>query len=158
MAIGKPAACLFLTAMAITPLWAAAFIPVSEAATPWAAVARRVIGRVEQLSQAPKGEQPGFDVATVVLSADAAKVYATAVGLLHKNQTVRVVAEDAVHRTIEFSDGTRSAGISVTDRGARLSQIVVGAASMAGQTAPTMRIVDGILNVCREMKVTCSTR
>ena len=123
MAIGKPAACLFLTAMAITPLSGGGVpIPVSEAATPWAAVARRFIGRVEQMSQAPKGEQPGFDVAAVVLSADAAKVYATAVGLLHKNQTVRVVAEDAVHRTIEFSDGTRSAGITVTDLGARLSQ------------------------------------
>ena len=38
-------------------------------------LARRAIGRVEQMSQAQKGEQPGFDVATVILNADAAKVY-----------------------------------------------------------------------------------
>src|SRR5580693_8159232 len=100
-------------------------IPNSEAATPWALIARRAIGRVEQLSQAPKGEQPGFDVATVILNADATKVYSTAVDLLRKNQTVHVVAEDVTHRTVEFSNGKRSAGITVSDLGTRLSQILV---------------------------------
>ena len=135
-----------------------ALIPCSEAATPWALIARRAIGRVEQLSQPPTGEQPGFDVATVVLNADAAKVYATAVGLLRKNQSVHVVAEDAAHRTVQFSNGTRSAGITVTDLGTRLSQMLVASATMPGQDSATMRIVDGILRVCQEMKVTCSIR
>ncbi len=133
-------------------------IPTGEAATPWALIARRAVGRVEQLSQAPKGEQPGFDVATVILNADATKVYATTVGLLHKNQTVHVVAEDAAHRTVEFSNGKRSAGITVSDLGTRLSQILVASAAMQGQDSATLRIVDGILRVCQEMKVTCSTR
>jgi hypothetical protein len=141
-------------------LWAVSLpvIPSSEAATPWALIARRAIGRVEQLSQPPKGEQPGFDVATVILNADATKVYATAVDLLHKNQAVHVVAEDAAHRTVEFSNGKRSAGITVSDLGARLSQILVASATLPGQDSATMRIVDGILRVCQEMKVTCSTR
>jgi hypothetical protein len=131
-------------------------IPCSEAATPWAMVARRAIGRVEQLTQAPKGEQPGFDVATVIIKADATKVYSTAVGLLRKNQSVTVVAEDATHRTVEFSNGKRSAGITVSDLGPRLSQILVGSASTPGQDSTTMRVVDGILRVCQEMKVTCT--
>jgi hypothetical protein len=78
-----------------------ALTPCSEAATPWAMIARRAIGRVEQLSQPPMGEQPGFDVATVVLNADAAKVYATAVGLLRKNQSVHVC-----RRRCRASDGS----------------------------------------------------
>jgi hypothetical protein len=135
-----------------------ALIPDSEAATPWALVARRVIGRVEQMSQAPKEDQPGFDVATVILNADPTKVYATAVNLLHRNQSVHVVAENAAHRTVEFSNGSRSAGITVTELGTRLSQILVASATIQGQDSATMRIVDGILRVCQEMKVTCSER
>ena len=96
-------------------------------------LARRAIGRVEQMSQAAKGEQPGFDVATVILNADAAKVYATAVGMLRKSQVVHIVAEDAARRTVEFSNGQRSAGITVTDLGTRLSQLLVGSARLPGR-------------------------
>ena len=74
------------------------------------------------------------------------------------NQSVRVVAEDAAHRTVEFSNGARSAGITVTDLGTRLSQIMVASAVMPGQDSATERVVDGILRVCQEMKVTCSPR
>lgn len=133
-------------------------IPTSMAETPWGMIAAHVIGRVARMSQAPKGEQPGFDVATVVLKADAGKVYATAVSLLRKNQSVRIVAEDPAQRTVEINNGMRSAGLTVTALGTRLSQILVASAIMPGQDSATLRIVDGILNVCQEMKVTCSTR
>ena len=133
-------------------------IPHAEAATPWALLARRAIGRVEQMTQAPKGEQPGFDVATVILNADAAKVYATAIRLLHKNQSVHVDAEDAALRTVQFSSDDRSAGITVTDLGTRLSQILVASVTKPGQASATMRVVDGIVRVCQEMKVSCSVR
>ena len=129
-----------------------------EAYTPWGMLAHKVIGRVEQMSQPPKGEQPGFDVATVILNADATKVYATAVGMLSRSETVRVVAQDAAHRTVEFSNGQRSAGITVTDLGSKASQILVASAISPGQDSATMKIVDGILRVCQEMKVTCSAR
>jgi hypothetical protein len=133
-------------------------IPPSVAATPWAMLARRAIGRVEQMSQAQKGEQPGFDVATVILNADAAKVYATAVGMLRKSQVVHIVAEDAARRTVEFSNGQRSAGITVTDLGTRLSQLLVGSARLPGQDSATNHVVDGVMRVCQAMKVTCSLR
>ena len=95
--------------------------PASRPTTPWGLLARRAVGRVEQMSQVEKGEQPGFDMATVILNADAAKVYATTIGMLRKSQVVHIVAEDAAHRTVEFSNGQRSAGITVTDLGTRLS-------------------------------------
>jgi hypothetical protein len=129
-----------------------------EAATPWGMLARRAIGRVEQMSQAQKGEQPGFDMATVILNADAGKVYATAVGMLRKSDVVHIVAEDAAHRTVEFSNGQRSAGITVTDLGTRLSQLLVGSARLPGQDSATNQVVDGVLRVCQAMKVTCSLR
>ena len=132
-------------------------IPTGEAATPWGMIAGRVIGRVHQMIQPPKGEQPGFDVATVILNADAARVYVTTVSMLRKNQSLSVLAEDPKDRTVEFSNGTRSAGITVTQLGTRLSQILVASASKPGQDSATLRIVDGILRVCEEMKVTCST-
>jgi hypothetical protein len=136
---------------------AAAWVTAAGASTPWALVARKAIGRVEQMTQPPKGEQPGFDVATVLLDAEAAKVYATALGLLHRNAQVQVVSEDAAHRTVDFASGGRSAGITVNALGAHLSQMVVAAAVLPGQESATPRIVAGILRVCQEMKVACST-
>jgi hypothetical protein len=133
-------------------------LPPSQAATPWALLARRAIGRVEQLSQPPKGDQPGFDVATVILNADAAKVYATTVGMLRKSQQVHILTEDATRRTVEFGNGQRSAGITVTDLGTRLSQLMVASTAVPGEDSATMRVVDGVLRVCQAMKVTCSVR
>jgi hypothetical protein len=129
-----------------------------EANTPWGLLAGRVIGRVKQLNQKPKEDQPGFDVATVILNADAAKVYMTAVGILRRNQALHIVAEDPRDRTVEFSNGTRSAGITVSDLGTRLSQILVASATRSGEGSATLRIVEGILQVCQAMKVTCSER
>jgi hypothetical protein len=133
-------------------------IPYGEANTPWGLIAGRVVGRVKQLSQKPKEDQPGFDVATVILKADAARVYTTTVDMLRKNQTLHIVAEDPTDRTVEFSNGTRSAGITVSDLGTRLSQILVASATKPGEDSATLRIVDGILRVCQAMKVTCSER
>jgi hypothetical protein len=133
-------------------------IPCVEANTPWGMIAGRVIGRVHQLSQKPKDDQPGFDVATVILNADAARVYTTAVSLLRRNKTLQIVAENPRDRTVEFSNGTRSAGITISDLGTRLSQIVVASAIRPGEDSATLRIVDGILHVCETMKVRCSER
>jgi hypothetical protein len=135
-----------------------ALLPPSQAATPWVMLARRAVGRVEQMTQPQKGDQPGFDVATVILNADAAKVYATAVGMLRKSEVVHIEAEDAARRTVQFGNGQRSAGITVTDLGAKLSQLMVASTAMPGQDSATMRVVDGVLRVCAAMKVTCSVR
>jgi hypothetical protein len=135
----------------------AATVP-AAVATPWAMIAGRVIGRVEKMTKPPEGDQPGIDVATVVLNAEASKVYATTVALLHKNGQVHVVSENAVRRVVDFSSGERSASITVTELGTRLSQMIVAAAIKPGQAPATDQIVGGILRVCRSMKITCSER
>ncbi|MFL5283372.1 MAG: hypothetical protein ACJ8AW_20860 [Rhodopila sp.] len=138
--------------VAVSPLL---LIPCSQARTPWGFIGSRVIGRVQQFIQQPKDDQPGFDVATVILKADAANVYATAVDRLRKNPTLHIVAEDAKARTVEFSNGARSAGITVSGLGTRLSQIVVASAIKPGEASATLRLVEGILHICQAMKVTC---
>jgi hypothetical protein len=134
----------------------ALLIPCGQAYTPWALLASRVIGHVKQLTQKPKQDQPGFDVATVILNADATRVYTTAASLLSRNQTLHIVMEDPRGRTVEFSNGLRSASITVSDLGTRISQILVAAATRPGESSATLRVVQGILNVCHAMKVTCS--
>jgi hypothetical protein len=141
--------CVFIASNAL-------LIPCGEAYTPWGLIAGRVIGHVKQLTQKPKEDQPGFDVATVILNADATRVYTTAVSLLRRNQAVHITAEDPRGRTVEFSNGTRSASITVSDLGTRLSQILVASATKPGENSATLRIVEGILHVCHAMKVTCS--
>src|SRR5690242_10110398 len=79
--------------------------------TPWGLVARAAIGRVKHLTQKQSGEQAGFDIATVLLYADATKVYATATSMLHRSAIVHVVAEDPVEHSVQFSNGQRTATI-----------------------------------------------
>ena len=68
------------------------------------------------------------------------------------------LTEPAAHRTVEFSNGQRSAGITVTDLGTRVSLLMVGSARLSGQDSATNQVVDGVLRVCQAMKVTCSVR
>jgi hypothetical protein len=124
--------------------------------TPWGLVAHAAIGRIKHLTQKQNGEQAGFDIATVLLSADATKVYATASSMLHRSTIVHVVGEDPAERSVEFSNGQRTATISVTELGPRLSQLMVASAIQPGQQSATIQVVDGILRVCQEMKVVCS--
>ena len=124
--------------------------------TPWGLVARAAIGRVKHLTQKQNGEQSGFDIATVLLSADAAKVFATATSMLHRSAVVHVVAEDPAEHSVQFSNGQRTATITVTELGPRLAQLMVASTIQPGQESATIQVVDGVLRVCQEMKVVCS--
>ncbi len=124
--------------------------------TPWGLVAHAAIGRIKHLTQKQHGEQAGLDIVTVLLSADATKVYATASSMLHRSTIVHVVGEDAAERSVEFSNGQRTATISVTELGPRLSQLMVASAILSGQESATIQVVDAVLRVCQEMKVVCS--
>ena len=124
--------------------------------TPWGLVAHAVIGRVKHLTQKQNGEQAGLDIATVVLSADAPKVYATASSMLHRSTIVHGVAEDAAERSVEISNGQRTATISVTELGPRLSQLMVASTIQPGQASASIQVVDGVLRVCQEMKLVCT--
>lgn len=141
--------------MALVGGLALCLVPVRAAQAQWVLLARRAIGRVEQMTQSQKGQEPGYDIATVILSARADRVYATAVRLIGHNPRVHIISEDATRRKVEFGDGQRSAGLTVTPLSDRLSQLLVASSVRPGEESGASIVVDGVLRVCREMKVAC---
>lgn len=128
----------------------------SLAQAQWVFVARKalqVINSVAGELQGPGQGEP-VDAATVLLEADADKVYAVAVKLLRENPDMRVLSQDAPKRTIAFAKGAQSASMKVSRLGDTLSQILV--AGPAGKPGGTSFAVEGILRVCHRVGVECS--
>ncbi len=124
----------------------------------WVLLARKAIGRVEQLAQTANKEtgEQGYDVASVILQARPTKVYETAAALIHRNPELRVLSEDAKTQKIEFTNGSRSAGLSVIVLDKRLAQLVIASTRKPDQDSATSIVLQGVLRVCAQMKVTCT--
>jgi len=76
---------------------------------------RKALGKVRQLTGEVKGsQQPGYDAATVLLEARADKVYSTAVNVMEANKDWTITRKDDKSRSLEFSDGKRTAGVQVS--------------------------------------------
>ena len=117
---------------------------------------RKALGKVRQLTGEMKGsQQPGYDVATVLLEARADKVYSTAVTVLQANKEWTITQKDDKSRSLEFSDGKRTAGMQVSFLDEYLSQLLVVSSVASGKTDTTSFVLDGVLRVCKEMGVHC---
>ena len=90
-----------------------AVLPIAPADAQWVMIGRRAIRRVHQIVQGATDGKPGLDIASVVLDAPAAKVYATMTSLIHKNTAVRIVKEEPAKLEIVVAEGDRSAHLSV---------------------------------------------
>ena len=122
----------------------------------WVFLARRAVGRVEQMSQtSPKGDTV-FDTASVIVDVPAEKVFETVQRSVRTAQGITVTREDAAARRVEFTDGTRNAGIQAISLGDNLTQLMVSSAHSVGPDKPTSQIVERIINVCKQMGVECS--
>src|SRR5664279_4262827 len=88
----------------------------------WVMVARAVAGRVEQMSDRGK-DGSGFDVATVVLEANADKVYQTAIKNLSARTDVTVTKQDAKKRLVQFTNGQQVASLQATPLGDKITQL-----------------------------------
>ena len=125
----------------------------------WALVAKRAIGRVEQMSQQSKDAAgPSYDSAAVMLEAPADKVYAAVVrGVTNANSKgVRITREDPAERVVQFTNGVQIAGIKVSPLADDLSHLLVTSAHSGTQQNAAMLVMDSVLRVCREMNVECS--
>ena len=131
----------------------------SVAAAQWVFLARQAIGRVEQMQQSSQqaagGAGAAYDVATVIVEVPPAKVFDTVKNLLGKNTEVKVPRTDDARRSVEFTDGKQIGGIQVNTLGDNLSQMLVSTAHPGIATSTTTTLVDRILNVCKELGVTC---
>jgi len=118
-------------------------------------LARMVIGRVEQMSQSSPQTGAAYDVATVIVDVAPDKVFATVQQMLAKNTQARVTHTDTAKRAVEFTDGVHIGGIQVNALGDTVSQMLVSTAR-SGDAAPiSPSLVERVLNVCRELKVSC---
>src|SRR5215470_5338360 len=121
----------------------------------WVLLARRAIGRVEQMSQTqPNG--PSYDTAVVLLEAPPDKVYAAVVRGVKNAQGITVTKEDAAEFLIQFTNGQQIAGIKVSGLGEGVSHLLVSSAHSGTQPDAAKLVSDAVLRVCKEMNVICS--
>ena len=130
----------------------------SIAEAQWVMLARRAVGRVEQMSQ--QSSQPdgaSYSSAAVMIDAPADKVYAAVLrGLASNTQGVKVTSENAQTRLVEFTNGPQIAGIKVSALGDDLTQLLISSAHKGSRPDAATLVLNSVLRVCTEMKVECS--
>ena len=123
----------------------------------WVAVARAVSGRIRRMEQQSANGQGGYDVATVVIEANAKNVYETALQRLKAHaDEVKVIREDARTRTVAFTNGQQTASLQANMLGDKLTQLVVASTLDPDQKSATPLVVKSIQQVCTELKVECT--
>lgn len=126
------------------------------ASAQWVYLGRKALGKVRQItSELENKQQPGYDVATVLLEARADKVYSTAVTMLQAHQEWKITKRDDKAKTVEFSDGKRTAGMQITRLEDNLCQLLIVSAGTQGKSDATSLVLNGVLRVCKEMGVHC---
>ena len=122
----------------------------------WVMVARAVSGRIQQMSN-KSSNGTGYDVATVVLMANADKVYETALSSLKTNHPeITIDSADAKKREIKFSKGPQIASLQATSLGEKITQLVVASNLTGMQPDATSVVVEGVMRVCKQMNVVCT--
>src|SRR5450755_870041 len=123
----------------------------------WVAVARAVSGRIQRMKQQSADGKGGYDVATVVIEANAKNVYETALKRLKAHaDEVKVIREDARTRTVAFTNGQQTASLQANTLGDKLTQLVVASTLDPAQHSATPLVVKSIQQVCTELKVECT--
>src|SRR6185437_65444 len=70
----------------------------------WVFLARRAVGRIEQMSQKAPDGKTAFDTATVIVDVPAARVYETVQKSLQAVAGITIISDDAPTRRVEFTD------------------------------------------------------
>lgn len=123
----------------------------------WVAIAKRAIGRVQQISQ--QSQQPGgasYDTAAVMLEAPPNKVYAAVLRGLANAQGITITREMPTDGLVEFTNGQQIAGVKVSAIGDDLTHMLISSAHVGNQPNAAALVMNGVLRVCREMNVECS--
>jgi hypothetical protein len=123
----------------------------------WVIVARAVSGQIQHMEEKNANGKGGYDVATVVIEAPAAKVYETALRRLksHADQ-VKVTKENDKKRMVSFTNGTVTASLQANTLGEKLTQLVVASTLDPAQPDATSLVVKSVQQVCTELKVECT--
>jgi hypothetical protein len=123
----------------------------------WVLVARKVVGRVEQMSQSQGNNGASYDSAAVMLEAPADKVWdAVMRGLRTNTQGIRVTQENPVDHLVQFTNGRQIAGIKVSALGDDLTHLLISSAHTGEEPNASALVMNSVLRVCKEMSVECS--
>ncbi len=129
----------------------------SVAEAQWVLLGRKALGAINTLtSQGREREGQGYDVATVLLEADADKVYGTAVDLLKGNPNVTINYREDAGRVIDFTDGKLVVGMKVSKLEDHLSQLLISSVVTSGKPGGTSFVVEKVFQVCEKMGVHCT--
>ena len=120
-------------------------------------LAKRVIGRIAQMSQTAPDGNTTYDTASVIVDVPIDRVYDTVKGSVGAAQGITVTREDPAARRIEFTNGKQIAGIQAISLGDNLTQLMVSSAHSNAPVPPTSMIVEHIVAACKRMNVACST-
>jgi hypothetical protein len=142
----------------IAVLGMAALLVSSIAEAQWVMLARRAVGRVEQMSQqSSQADGASYSSAAVMIDAPADKVYAAVLrGIANNTQGVKITSENAQSRLVEFTNGQQIAGIKVSALGDDLTHLLISSAHKGNQPDAAALVLNSVLRVCAEMKVECS--
>jgi len=122
----------------------------------WVFVARKVLGRVQSMTQSQQPNTPRYDVATVMLEADADKVYQTVIATIATHKDYKTVQRNDATRNVEVTNGKLSAGVHVVALQDKVSELVIASVIPPNGESPTSFAVGNVLRICKEMKVTCT--
>jgi hypothetical protein len=121
----------------------------------WVLLARRAVGRIEQMSQTGPNGEGSYDVATVIVEVPPGQVYDVVKKRLLANPQLKVTSADDERRSIAFNDGRQFGGIQVATLGDGLSQLLISTAHPGIPAATTSMIVERIIAVCGDLQVRC---
>ena len=122
----------------------------------WVTVGRAALKKVKTLTQSEPTGAPGYSVATVLLEGNAGKVYEVAFKAIKANDKLRLTKQSAEKGALEFADGDRVVGLTVTPIDGKVTQILVASTAKAGAPDETSVVVKATLRICKEMGVECT--
>ena len=105
---------------------------------------------------ATRGAAQQQEVGSVLLEADANKVYATALRIVQENPKLHIITRDDGSKKIDFTDGKREAVMIVSQLQDNIAQILVSSVTTSGKMEDPAFIVNGILRICKDMNIQCS--
>ena len=121
----------------------------STAFAQWVTIARKSMGAIHNI------QNEHADIATVLLEAPADKVYSTAIKAINVAKKVKLGKSDEASRTVSFSEGRRLVTLKVSRVDESLSMLTVTAAGSVAGMGNASGVVGHVLDVCREMGVSC---
>ena len=122
----------------------------------WVFVARKALGKIEQLRQPETKGSPRYDVATVVIEGKADKVYETATRAIQAKDNLRITRQDPTRRTIDFTDGNRSAGLMISQVNDTVVHLLIASVILPDQPSETSLVLAGVIRVCQASGANCT--